>query len=73
MLSDHLIGVDVGGTKVAVATLHEERLSESVIRPTEASSADELVDEIVSAVSSVGRRHRGRRGRRSVGGRVRDR
>ena len=48
MLSDQLIGVDVGGTKVAVATLHRERLSESY-QPTEASSAGELVDEVVSA------------------------
>ncbi len=53
MLSSHLIGVDVGGTKVAVATLHEGRLSESVIQATEASNAGELVDEIVSAVGSV--------------------
>ncbi len=53
MLSGQLIGVDVGGTKVAVATLDEERLSESVVQPTQASSADELVEEIVSAVSSV--------------------
>jgi glucokinase len=53
VLSGHLIGVDVGGTKVAVATLEDERLGESVVRPTEASSADELVDEIGLAVDSV--------------------
>jgi glucokinase len=53
VLSGHLIGVDVGGTKVAVATLEHERLSDPVIRPTEASSAEELIQEIASAVGAV--------------------
>jgi glucokinase len=52
-LSGHLIGVDVGGTKVAVATLEDESLSGSRVQPTEASSADGLVDELVRAVESV--------------------
>jgi glucokinase len=52
-LSGQLIGVDVGGTKVAVATLEDERLGDPGIRPTEASSADGLVGEIVAAVESV--------------------
>jgi glucokinase len=46
----HLIGVDVGGTKVAVATLDGRSLSSPKIQPTEASSAAGLVDEIVAAV-----------------------
>ena len=62
MFGGQLIGVDVGGTKVAVATLEEERLSESLVRPTEASSADELVDEIVAAVDAVRSRARSRSG-----------
>ncbi len=49
----HLIGVDVGGTKVAVATLGDEALSIPTIQPTEAASADGLVDEIVAAVEAV--------------------
>jgi glucokinase len=53
VLSGHLIGVDVGGTKVAVATLEGERMGESVVQPTAASSADELVEEIAVAVDSV--------------------
>ncbi len=53
MFSGQLIGVDVGGTKVAVATLEQDRLSESLVRATEASSSDELVDEIVAAVDEV--------------------
>jgi glucokinase len=52
-LSGHLIGVDVGGTKVAVATLEDEHLSEPSLQPTEASSAAGLVDEIVGAVESA--------------------
>ncbi len=52
-LSGHLIGVDVGGTKFAVATLEDETLSAPTTQPTEASSADVLVEEIVSAVESV--------------------
>jgi glucokinase len=46
----HLVGVDVGGTKVAVATLDDESLSSPQIQPTEASSAEGLVDEVVAAV-----------------------
>ena len=53
MLSGQLIGVDVGGTKVAVATLEQDRVSESLVRATEASSSDELVDEIVAAVAEM--------------------
>jgi glucokinase len=49
----HLIGVDVGGTKVAVATLEDASLSSPQLQPTEASSADGLVDEIVAAVEGA--------------------
>jgi len=49
----HLIGVDVGGTKVAVATLEDEALSSPTLQPTEATSADGLVDEIVAAVEAA--------------------
>jgi glucokinase len=49
----HLIGIDVGGTKVAVATLEDERLSNPEVQPTDASSAEGLVDEIVGVVERV--------------------
>lgn len=52
-VSGHLIGVDVGGTKVAVATLEDETLEGPRVQPTEASNADGLIDEIVSAVDLV--------------------
>jgi glucokinase len=51
--SGQFIGVDVGGTKVAVATLEDERLGETSLRPTDAASADGLVDEIVAGVESA--------------------
>jgi glucokinase len=53
VLSGQLIGVDVGGTKVAVAGLEDERLGESTVRPTKASSAEGLVTEMVDAIASV--------------------
>jgi glucokinase len=52
-VSGQLVGVDVGGTKVAVATLEDEQLCDPHIQPTEVSSAAGLVDEIVAAVESV--------------------
>jgi glucokinase len=53
VLDGQLIGVDVGGTKVAVATLEGGRLSESLVRPTDVTSPEGLVDEIVAGVESV--------------------
>jgi glucokinase len=53
VLSGQLIGVDVGGTKVAVATLEDEQLSNSIVKPTQASSAEGLIDEIVAVAESV--------------------
>jgi glucokinase len=48
-----LIGVDVGGTKIAVATLADERLSDSIVQPTEAANADDLLGEVVAAIESA--------------------
>jgi glucokinase len=53
VLNGQLIGVDVGGTKVAVATLEDGKLSESLVRPTDASGAEGLIDEIVAGVEAV--------------------
>jgi glucokinase len=53
VLGGQLIGVDVGGTKVAVATLEDARLSDSLVRPTDVSSAEALVEEIVAGVDEV--------------------
>lgn len=48
-----LIGVDVGGTKVSVAAMRGGELSEAVIRPTDRSSGDALIAQLVDAVREV--------------------
>jgi glucokinase len=47
-------GVDVGGTKVSVATLEGTTLSEPHLRPTETSSPEALVDQLAAAIEEVG-------------------
>ncbi len=48
-----VIGVDLGGTKVAVASLEERKLSDSLTEPTERSGPAQLMEQLVSMVSSV--------------------
>jgi glucokinase len=48
-----LIGVDVGGTKLAIGVLREGALERQKTIPTAAGSADVLVDEIAGAVEDV--------------------
>ena len=52
-MSDSFIGVDVGGTKVAVAVLGDGELSHRGIQPTDATDGDALIDEISTLVESV--------------------
>ena len=49
-MSDQFIGIDVGGTKIACATLRAGELTESHLQHTELSSGDKLVDQLVAAV-----------------------
>jgi glucokinase len=49
-----VIGVDVGGTKVAVASLEDGVLGEVRKRPTEKASPDALVDQLVEAIEDEG-------------------
>jgi glucokinase len=49
-MSDQFMGVDVGGTKIAVAVLEGGELSESRIVSTEQASQDALVEQIASAI-----------------------
>jgi glucokinase len=49
-----VIGVDVGGTKISVATLDNGVLSEPVLRQTELDTTDELVDQLVDAIRAAG-------------------
>jgi glucokinase len=47
------IGVDVGGTKIAAASLEAGRLGPSHVVPTDTSSTDALLDQIVAAIEEV--------------------
>src|SRR3954447_18015199 len=53
-MGQRLIGVDVGGTKVSVAVLEDGRLSEPTITPTDLSSSDALVNQLVAAIRAAG-------------------
>jgi glucokinase len=53
-MAQRLIGVDVGGTKVSVAVLEGGRLSDPTITPTDLSSSDALVDQLVAAIRAAG-------------------
>jgi glucokinase len=53
-MGQRLIGVDVGGTKVSVAVLEDGRLSDPTISPTDLSSSDALVDQLVKAIQEAG-------------------
>ena len=54
MAHDRVIGVDVGGTKVSVAALTDGELSEPFVEPTDLSSPEALLDQLVAAVQRVG-------------------
>ncbi len=49
-MSVAVVGVDLGGTKVAAAPLQNQRLGESVVRPTELADGPELLEELVTVV-----------------------
>jgi len=53
-MGQRLIGVDVGGTKVSVAVLEDGRLSDPTITPTDLSSSDALVEQLVAAIQAAG-------------------
>ncbi|HLW94462.1 MAG TPA: ROK family protein [Solirubrobacteraceae bacterium] len=48
-----VIGVDVGGTKVSVATLEQGRTGEPLIHPTDTSGSDALIEQIANQVGEV--------------------
>jgi glucokinase len=49
-MSDRFIGIDVGGTKIACATLQAGALSDSHLQHTELASGDKLVAQLITAV-----------------------
>jgi glucokinase len=48
-----VIGVDLGGTKVALAELRGSQLGDSVIRPTECSGPEALIEQLVEMVQAA--------------------
>jgi glucokinase len=53
-MAQRLIGVDVGGTKVSVAVLEDGHLSDPAITPTDLSSSDALVEQLVAVIEAAG-------------------
>ena len=53
MIEGQFIGVDVGGTKVAVAGLERGALSAPVVRPTTTASTEALLDQLVAQIDDV--------------------
>jgi glucokinase len=49
-MSDQFIGIDVGGTKIACATLQAGELSESHLQHTSLDSQERLLDQLIGAV-----------------------
>lgn len=45
-----VIGVDLGGTKVAVATLEDQVLGEALVVPTDCSGSDQLIEQLVGLI-----------------------
>jgi glucokinase len=52
-MSDHFVGIDVGGTKIAVAGLSAGELSESSLLHTELEDQERLVDQIAGAIEDA--------------------
>jgi glucokinase len=53
-MSDRFIGIDVGGTKIATASLQDGRLGDSSLQETECDSQDLLVEQLVAAIEGAG-------------------
>ena len=52
-MSDQFIGIDVGGTKIACATLRAGELSESHLQHTSLTSQQQLLDQLIGAVEQA--------------------
>jgi glucokinase len=53
-MSDRLIGVDVGGTKISVAVLEGTTLHDPVLCKTDTRDAAHLLDQLVEAIQAAG-------------------
>jgi glucokinase len=52
-VSDQFIGVDVGGTKIAIAKLKDGALSEAELSHTEQSSQEALVEQLATSIEAA--------------------
>ena len=52
-MSDSFIGIDVGGTKIACATLRDGGLSEPSLHHTEVTGEDKLIEQLVHVVAAM--------------------
>ena len=52
-MSDQFIGIDVGGTKIACATLQAGELSESHLQHTDLASQEGLVGQLIGAIEAA--------------------
>ena len=52
-MSDQFIGVDVGGTKIAICKLQDGQFSDSDITHTEQSSQEALVEQLAARLEAV--------------------
>jgi glucokinase len=52
--TSNVIGVDLGGTKVAVAPLRGITLGDSLLRPTDRTGTDALIDQLVDMIQTAG-------------------
>ncbi|MGI8413685.1 MAG: ROK family protein [Solirubrobacteraceae bacterium] len=48
-----VIGVDLGGTKLALARLRDRRLDESIVEPTDGSSGEALIQQLVAMITEA--------------------
>jgi glucokinase len=53
VIEGQFIGIDVGGTKVAVASLQDGVLSQAALERTRTESTDELVEQLVATIEGV--------------------
>jgi glucokinase len=53
-MAQRFIGVDVGGTKVSVAVLEGDRLSEPTLQPTVLDSTEGLIDQLAGLITAAG-------------------
>ena len=52
--TSNVIGVDLGGTKVAVAALRGINLGAALVKPTDHSGGDALIDQLAGMIETVG-------------------